>query len=298
MKTGGKHVLVKSGSQSHPNPPASASAQQQQQQQPSSSSSTSSNGNNTKTTNPSNAAAAQHIETPPHNSSDTVPIGTDLCLTWTEYGPDRYLDDRETLSVLKALVAAQHPYVARIEYATANDSGALCVRRFGAGGTVKDRLCGAQPRQTFLQKYGNPKGRQALPLPEVALWTRQILEALRWLHERGMPSGHVHAGNVLVVDGRARLLDVENWLLGVPAFYRPFFMQHSKIGSAEAVDVYSFGHLVFEMAMGYALQESTMGATGGGMAASLSEYCGWNSYKKMLTFCSFRRVAARGDFVA
>lgn len=183
----------------------------------------------------------------------------DLCLSWTEYGPDKHIDERELQSVLKSLVAARHPYVQRLEYAQANDCGALVVRRFSAAGSIKDRLCGSQPRQPFQQKYGNQNGRQALPTGEVALYARQVLEALRWLHERGLASGHVHAGNVVVGEGRARLLDVENWVLGVPAFYRPFYMQHSRIGTAEAVDVYSWAHLVFEMAMGYALQESVVG---------------------------------------
>lgn len=69
-------------------------------------------------------------------------------------------------------------------------------------------------------------------------------------------SGHVHAGNVVIVDGVARLLDIENFVLGVPSFYRPFFVQHSKIHTSEVIDVYSFGHLLYEMTFGYPLQES------------------------------------------
>lgn len=42
----------------------------------------------------------------------------------------------------------------------------------------------------------------------------------------------------------------------MPSFYRPFFVQHSKIHKPEAIDVYCFGHVLFEMAMGYPLQES------------------------------------------
>lgn len=71
-----------------------------------------------------------------------------------------------------------------------------------------------------------------------------------------MKTGHIHAGNVIIADGTARLLDIENFVLGVPSFYRPFFVQHSKISTAENVDVYSFGHLMYEMSMGYPLQES------------------------------------------
>lgn len=68
--------------------------------------------------------------------------------------------------------------------------------------------------------------------------------------------GHIHAGNVMIVDGVARLVDIENFVLGVPSFYRPFFVQHSKISTSELIDVYSFGHLLYELTFGYPLQES------------------------------------------
>lgn len=68
--------------------------------------------------------------------------------------------------------------------------------------------------------------------------------------------GHIHAGNVIIVDGVARLVDIENFVLGVPSFFRPFFVQHSKINTSELIDVYSFGHLLYELTYGYPLQES------------------------------------------
>ena len=46
------------------------------------------------------------------------------------------------------------------------------------------------------------------------------------------------------------------YLPRVPSFYRPVFVQHSKINTCEAIDVYGFGHLLYEMCMGYPLQDS------------------------------------------
>ncbi|GAB0093622.1 PX domain-containing protein kinase-like protein [Sergentomyia squamirostris] len=180
----------------------------------------------------------------------------DLILGWTEYGPDKYIDDREIHATLKNLSGVQHPYIQPIEYMTSNDSGALVITKFQGHGSLKDMLCCVQPVNPFLTKYGNPKGRAPLPLKDVALYGRQILEAIRFLHSKGLPNGHLHAGNVVIAGGTARLLDIENFILGVPAFYRPFFVQHSKISTFEVVDVYSFGHLLYEMSMGYPLQES------------------------------------------
>jgi hypothetical protein len=43
-------------------------------------------------------------------------------------------------------------------------------------------------------------------------------------------TGHLHAGNVAVVGGKTCcLMDIENWMLGVPSYYRPFFTQFKKI---------------------------------------------------------------------
>lgn len=218
-QSSGKH-LVKSGSQT---------------QSKSGSSSTTTNGQ-------SNDASAN--------------IPSELVLSWTEYGPDKYIDDKEIHNVFKYIAGIQHPYIMPLAYVASNDSGALIIRKFNKSGSLKDILCGSSPMNPFLSKYGNPKGRHPLPLKEVALYARQILEGLRFLQSKGLSYGHLHAGNVIINDGAAHLLDIENFVLGVPAFYRPFFMQHSKINSFECIDVYSFGHLVFEMSMGYPLQES------------------------------------------
>lgn len=180
----------------------------------------------------------------------------DFLLGWTEFGPDKYMDEKELPGLLKAIVSIQHPYIYPIEFIACNEVGALIIRRFNKAGTLKDLLCGCAPINPFLTKYGSPKGRSPLPLKDLAHYGRQIIEALRYLHAKGVPHGHVHAGNVIVQDGHARLLEIENVLLGVPSFYRPFFIQHCRINTLEALDVYAFGHLIHEMALGYPLQES------------------------------------------
>lgn len=191
-----------------------------------------------------------------YNNSKEGSGRDDLILSWTEFGPDRYIDEKEIHNVLKNFGSVQHPYIAPIEYIASNDNGALVIRKFYKQGSLKDVLCAASPCNPFLSKYGSPKGRAPLPLKELALYARQILEAIRFLHSKGMACGHVHCGNVLIVDGVARLMDVENFIFGVPSFYRPFFVQHSKINNCEAIDVYGFGHLLYEMCIGYPLQDS------------------------------------------
>lgn len=108
------------------------------------------------------------------------------------------------------------------------------------------------------------------------------MKGLKVLHDAGMFFGHLHASNVVVDDGVCRLVDVENGILGVPSFLRAAFTQHRKINvctlppsllpsgpdrtghrwwrslgclllspqSMEAVDVFGFGHLLYEMTYG------------------------------------------------
>lgn len=68
--------------------------------------------------------------------------------------------------------------------------------------------------------------------------------------------GHLHLGNIFLENDVVKLVEIENGVLGLPSFYRPFFMQHRKISSLEAVDVYCFGHVLYEMAFGNPLHES------------------------------------------
>lgn len=194
--------------------------------------------------------------TPVNFGNNSLTDTTEFVLTWTEFGPDKYIDDKEIHSILKSLIALQHPYIEPIKYAASNETGCLVVRNFYKQGSLKDMLCISTPKNPYLSKYGNCKNRSALSLKQVAIYGRQIIEALRFLHSKGMPFGHLQTGNILIVDDNVRLLDIENYILGVPAFYRPFFVQHSKIHTAENIDVYCFGHILFEMSMGYPLQES------------------------------------------
>lgn len=59
-------------------------------------------------------------------------------------------------------------------------------------------------------------------------------------------------------DERIKLVDIENVVLGVPSFYRPYFIQHKKINTLEAVAVYCFGHTLYEMTFGSPLHGSVV----------------------------------------
>lgn len=71
------------------------------------------------------------------------------------------------------------------------DVGGLVVRTSYKDGSLRDALCGAKPRLSFLKKYGNPKGHKPLDSSLVALYGRQILEALKFLQDKGLYYGEL-----------------------------------------------------------------------------------------------------------
>uniref|UniRef100_A0A8C5RBD3 PX domain containing serine/threonine kinase like n=1 Tax=Laticauda laticaudata TaxID=8630 RepID=A0A8C5RBD3_LATLA len=173
-----------------------------------------------------------------------------LVLSWADLGPDKYLTDRDLQCAVKLLSSCLHPYIYKIIFATASESSALVIRHFSEKGTLKDLIYKAKPKDPFLKKYCNPKKIQGLELQQIKTFGRQILEVLKFLHEKGFPYGHLHASNVVLEGDTCRLLDLENSLLGLPSFYRSYFTQFRKINTLEAIDVHCFGHLLYEMTYG------------------------------------------------
>ncbi|KAA8593669.1 hypothetical protein FQN60_009785, partial [Etheostoma spectabile] len=131
-------------------------------------------------------------------------------LSWVDLGPDKFLSDKDLQSAMKLLTSIS----------------------------------------SYLKKYCNPKKSQGLDLQHIKLYGRQILEGLKLLHDGGLFYGHLHASNVIVDDARCRLMDVENGMLGVPSALRPAFTQLRKINTVESIDVFCFGHLLYEMTYG------------------------------------------------
>uniref|UniRef100_A0A8B9Z3P5 PX domain-containing protein kinase-like protein n=1 Tax=Bos mutus grunniens TaxID=30521 RepID=A0A8B9Z3P5_BOSMU len=151
---------------------------------------------------------------------------------------------------IKLLPSCLHPYIYRVTFATANESSALLIRMFNEKGTLKDLIYKAKPKDPFLKKYCNPKKVQGLELQQIKTYGRQVLEVLKFLHDKGFPYGHLHTSNVMLDGDTCRLLDLENSLLGLPSFYRSYFSQFRKINTLESVDVHCFGHLLYEMTYG------------------------------------------------
>uniref|UniRef100_A0A8B9HTG4 PX domain containing serine/threonine kinase like n=1 Tax=Astyanax mexicanus TaxID=7994 RepID=A0A8B9HTG4_ASTMX len=171
-------------------------------------------------------------------------------LSWVDLGPDKFLSDKDLQSIMKLIPSLAHPYICPVTFASTSESSALVIRTFNEKGTLRDHICKVKPKEPFLKKYCNPKKIQGLEHQQIRTYGRQVLETLKFLHDKGFPYGHLHASNILIEDNVCKLLDIENSLLGLPSYYRPFVTQFRKIHTTESIDVYSFGHLLYEMTYG------------------------------------------------
>jgi len=165
-------------------------------------------------------------------------------------GPEKFLEDKDLLYMMRLLPTFQHPHLMPVVFAQSSETSGIAVRFFHEKGTLRDLICKAKPQMHYMKKYCGPKERIGLHMPDIKLFGRQILEVLQYLHDKGLYYGHLHAGNVIIDGKRAHLLDIENCMLGLPSVYRPYFTSFKKIQTLEAVDVYCFGQLLYEMAFG------------------------------------------------
>ncbi|XP_074644463.1 PX domain-containing protein kinase-like protein isoform X2 [Tubulanus polymorphus] len=171
-------------------------------------------------------------------------------LSWCDYGPDAFIPEKEMSQIMKILPTIQHPYIHPVVLAASTESGAFTIRKFHENGTLRDLICKAKPKLPCLKKYGQLKHYGFLSLNNIRCFGKQILEALKFLHQKGLPYGHLHSANIIVEQNQCKLLDIENWCLGVPPYYRQFITQFKKIQSMESMDVYNFGRVLYEMACG------------------------------------------------
>ncbi|KAJ0399114.1 hypothetical protein ATCC90586_009365 [Pythium insidiosum] len=163
-----------------------------------------------------------------------------------------------TLYKLKALfVTIKHPYVLPIVdfYFSKEKKGLLVVQPFLPTGSLKDRIHRSCPTRPYREKY---RMYHASPLPyrEIARFGRQLLEALQALRSKGIMCEHLHAGNVVIDQGNARIADIYTPLL---AMDRHKEQRETTVGleSRVDIDVLLFGHLLYEMATGMELFSTT-----------------------------------------
>ncbi|XP_055545831.1 uncharacterized protein LOC129730492 isoform X3 [Wyeomyia smithii] len=157
--------------------------------------------------------------------------------------------------LMELLGSLQHPYIYPVLdlgfFPTDTHHYACLVMPFNPRGSLKDLIYKSQWNEPWSRKYTRKS--TCLPLSQVQRLGRQILEALLFLKERGIPShGHLHSGNVILQNGVARLSGLENGLLGLNSRVNAVVWAHTA-PDIDNIDVICFGHLLFEMCAGYEL---------------------------------------------
>jgi PX domain-containing protein kinase-like protein len=157
---------------------------------------------------------------------------------------------RENFTLLNELLATlKHPFLHSLEYVDylPEHSSVVMVMTFFPQGSLKDIIYKRQPTLEWSEKYSIR--RRGLPPATVALYGRQILEALRILYRKGFPPlGNLQSGNVFIDGGVCRLSGYENTVLGYRSRHHRLVRDHS-----DSMDTIMFGHLLFEMMCGYEL---------------------------------------------
>lgn len=170
-------------------------------------------------------------------------------LSWQSYGPDHVLHSKELQTAFKSLQNISNPYIDDILSIHTLETGAYVVRRIHESGSIRDLLYGTEYNKNYLSKYGNPKVRKPFTTGQIAHYGYQILQGLNFLHEKGLPHGHIHPGNIAIENQRVLLMDLENFLMGVPCLHRTFLVELKRTNNPELVDVYCFGRTLHEMAL-------------------------------------------------
>ncbi|CAK1584395.1 unnamed protein product [Parnassius mnemosyne] len=180
---------------------------------------------------------------------------TNCLLSWLNYGPDKYLHAKDLQTAFKSLQNMYHPYIEEVVGYQILETGAYVVKRIHENGSIRDILYGTEYSKNYLAKYGNPKVRKPFTTGQISHYGYQILQALKFLHDKGLPHGHIHPGNITIKNQKVLLMDIENVLMGVPCFYRPYLLQLKHNMTAETIDVYCFGRTLYEMALATTLEQ-------------------------------------------
>ncbi|OQV23922.1 PX domain-containing protein kinase-like protein [Hypsibius exemplaris] len=176
---------------------------------------------------------------------------------WIFYGPDRILLPVEISALLTSFCQIKHPLFFPLFFADARDTGCVTVRPTQSQGSLWDMLKGNKMAQQFLQKSARNKFGKPLSEEDIQRIGRQILEALKFFHDNSIPYGNLSSRNVFLDNDGAHVTDTESGVCGLRSFYWPFILQLRKIHTFEAIDVYCFGHLLYEMAFGRACETPT-----------------------------------------
>lgn len=167
--------------------------------------------------------------------------------------PDKCLLDLDTRTrkMLNSLFQLlKHPYMfAMTEFDYVLDQNfVVIIQPLCPKGSLKDVIYQTNYGTPWVEKY-RVKGR-GLRLEQVARYGKQILQGLLFMEQKEFPPhGHLHTGNIMVNNGVCQIAGYENTFIGLKS--KLLAMARRKLkDQPEAIDVLSFGHILYEMCVG------------------------------------------------
>lgn len=176
-------------------------------------------------------------------------------LTMTPWSSQTVIDfTKATKKTLKELFSLlQFPYLfplMDIDFVFSHNL-VMFIHPYRSAGSLKDLIYGSRPQSSWVEKY-QARGK-ALSLTQIRNFGRQVLEALVYLRDKGFPTcGHVHSGNVFIINGTAKLSGFENSMFGWKSRLYPTIKKLIK-NRDDDIEVVQFGHLLYEMLAGWEL---------------------------------------------
>ncbi|RMX58121.1 hypothetical protein pdam_00000015 [Pocillopora damicornis] len=176
-------------------------------------------------------------------------------LTMTPWSSQTVIDfTKATKKTLKELFSLlQFPYLfplMDIDFVFSHNL-VMFIHPYRSTGSLKDLIYGSRPQSSWVEKY-QARGK-ALSLTQIRNFGRQVLEALVYLRDKGFPTcGHVHSGNVFIINGTAKLSGFENSMFGWKSRLYPTIKKLIK-NRDDDIEVIQFGHLLYEMLAGWEL---------------------------------------------
>ncbi|XP_059099081.1 PX domain-containing protein kinase-like protein isoform X2 [Tigriopus californicus] len=183
----------------------------------------------------------------------------EMFLVWSQLRLANQLSEKTMQSICRSLSLMEHPYLSTVHACALSNAGGVFVRYMSPLGSLRDIMHGSRPKSPFLRKYVKTQKVRTFPEPDLCLMSWQMLHGLMFLRDKGLGHGNLTTSNVHFGGGNVKIASFENFFLGLPGFYRPWAVQLKQPSKSLAnFDVYCFGHVLFELATGFPLNQTTM----------------------------------------
>jgi len=158
----------------------------------------------------------------------------------------------------QVITSLKHPYIQLVSKSDfwIEQYKSVVISYFSDEGSLRDFLYKSKPTAKWDVKYN--KTAQPLSKGKASEYSRQILEALLYMKQCGIPYTHLHSGNVIIRNDVARITNIENGLLNLERqherLYRQFKKKYPNKFEKMDIDTISLGALIYEIVTGYTLK--------------------------------------------